>query len=143
VNRSEARRFDDLYRRLWAALHRADDPDLGQHERELLSHLPARGGTSLTALARHLLLPKSTASVVVKSLAERGLLTRARRAGNERELSIELTNEGRRRVRADTVLDLRSLGRALQALAPDERAELLDLLARLADAAERPRRSGR
>jgi DNA-binding MarR family transcriptional regulator len=132
VNRSDARRFDELYRSLWAALHRGDDPDLGQHERELLAHVPARGGVSLTALARHLLLPKSTASVIVKDLSERGMLTRARRPGNERELSIELTEEGRKRVRADTVLDLRRLSRALGALSGQERAERLALLERLA-----------
>jgi DNA-binding MarR family transcriptional regulator len=137
VNRSDARRFDDLYGSLWGALHRGDDPDLSQHERQLLAHIPSRGGLSLTALARHLLLPKSTASVVVKDLSARGLLTRSRRPGNERELSIELTDEGRKRVRADTVLDLRRLGRALGALSASERAELLGLLERLAAAAAR------
>jgi DNA-binding MarR family transcriptional regulator len=141
VNRSDARRFDDLYRRLGGALPRGDDPDLGGHERRLLAHLPDRGGTSLTALAHQLVLPKSSASVLVKALAERGLLTRERRRGNERELSIELTAAGRRRAQADTVLDLRGLGRALQALGTDERAQLLGLLDRLADAAE-GRRAG-
>ena len=55
------------------ALRNPDDPDLTQHERQFLHHVPIEGAVSLTDLARHLALPKSTASVIVKSLARRGL----------------------------------------------------------------------
>lgn len=120
------------------AFHRDDDEDLGRHEMQLLAHLPVHrdddDGISLTALAKHLLLPKSSASVIVRSLEERGFLIRVRRPGNERELSISLTDAGRRRVQADTVLQLAPLGKALGALSAAERATLFGLLTKLADA---------
>ena len=59
----------------------------------------------LTALARHLALPKSTASVVVKDLERRGFVERARDARDERRLAIVLSAEGRARVADDTVLE--------------------------------------
>src|SRR5690242_16714764 len=70
MNRTDSERFEQAYRSLWGALHRSDDPELSQHERQLLHHVPAQGvGVSLIELARHLALPKSSASVLVKSLA--------------------------------------------------------------------------
>ena len=113
-----------------------DDPDLSQHERQLLHHVPADGAISLGELARHLALPKSSASVVVKSLARRGFLERARDRADERRLRIALTPEGRARVRADTVLEPRRLEAALGRLPERRRRELLRALGELARAAE-------
>src|SRR2546430_7249713 len=93
-----------LYRRIWGALNRPDEPDLSQHERQLLHHVPADGAVSLGWLAEHLGLPKSTASVLVKSLGQRGFVERARDSDDERRLAIALTGDGRARVAADTVL---------------------------------------
>jgi DNA-binding MarR family transcriptional regulator len=136
ANGSTAEQFEKLYTRLWAALHRPDDPDLTQHERELLHHVPADGGVDLTGLARHLALPKSTASVLVKDLARRGFLIRQRDPADERRLRLVLSNEGRARVAADRVLDPDRLARALARLDPPDRAALLRTLTSLADAAE-------
>jgi DNA-binding MarR family transcriptional regulator len=92
---------------------------------------------ALIDLARHLALPKSTASVVVKDLERRGFVRRRRDARDERRLAIVLTAEGRRRVAADTVLEPEPLAQALDALAAGRRAQLLDAIEALADAAER------
>ena len=113
-----------------------DDPDLSQHERQLLHHVPADGATSLGELAAHLALPKSSASVVVKSLARRGFLQRRRDESDERRLRIQLTAEGRRRVEADTVLDPDLLAAALARLSDTRRRELLRSLQILTEAAE-------
>jgi hypothetical protein len=51
--------FDRLYRRIWSSAAQLDDPDLSQHERQVLDHIPSEG-TTLTRLARHLGLPKGT-----------------------------------------------------------------------------------
>ena len=40
---SAAEHFEELYRRIWGALNRPDAPDLSQHERQLLHHIPADG----------------------------------------------------------------------------------------------------
>ena len=136
MNSSESEQFEALYRRLWGALHRPDDPDLTQHERMLLHHVPGDGAIALTELARHLALPKSSASVVVKDLARRGFLTRTRDPEDERRLRIELTTAGRERVRADTVLEPARLAAAFERLSADQREQLLATLNALAEAAE-------
>lgn len=141
VNGSEAERFEAAYRRVWGALHRSDDPDLSQHERQLLHHIPARGGVALTWLARHLALPKSSTSVLVKDLARRGFVRRARDSEDERKLALVLTAKGRRRVEADSVLEPNGLAAALADLPERRRQALLRDLERLADAAE-ARRGG-
>jgi len=119
------------------SLHRGDEPTLSQHERQLLHHVPAEGGIALTALAKHLALPKSTASVVVKDLERRGFVKRARDARDERRLAIVLSAEGRARVAADTVLEPDALARALAALDAERREQLLQALEALADEGER------
>lgn len=136
TNRSSTEQFEVLYTRLWAALHRRDDPDLSQHERQLLHHVGAGGLDTLTALAAHLGLPKSTASVLVKDLHRRGLVERVRNPADERRLQITLTEQGLARVAADTVLEPAPLSRALARLNPADRAALLHTLRALADAAE-------
>jgi DNA-binding MarR family transcriptional regulator len=138
VNSPEAEQFETLYGRLWRALRRHDDTDLSQHELQLLHHVPAPGGGSITLyhLAHHLALPKSTASVLVKDLERRGFLRRDRDPRNERQLAIVLTDVGAQRVAADTVLDLGSLTRAMATLRGEERQAMLVALQRLANASE-------
>jgi DNA-binding MarR family transcriptional regulator len=136
VKGSAAEHFEILYRRIWASLNRPDAPDLSQHERQLLHHIPTDGVVSLTWLAEHLGLPKSTASTVVKSLGQRGFVERARDPGDERRLAIALTERGRARLGEDTVLEPEALRAALAKLPPEVRAALLDGLERLATAAE-------
>lgn len=135
---SDDERFERAYRRLWEALHRADDPDLSQHEMDLLHHLPADGGVPLTPLARHLGLPKSTASLVVKELERRGFLERRRDRRDERRLALVLTEEGRRRVAADRLFDRDRLATALATLPLLERRVLLEGLEQLATVSEQP-----
>jgi hypothetical protein len=51
-------------------LRRGDEGDLSEHERQLLHHIPASApGVPLGDVARHLALPNSSASVLVKDLA--------------------------------------------------------------------------
>jgi DNA-binding MarR family transcriptional regulator len=136
MNSSDPERFETLYRRIWGALNRPDDPELSQHERQVLHHVRPGAGVPLTWLAGHLGLPKSTTSVLVKSLAARGFVERARDPDDERRLAIRLTDKGRRTVEHDTVLRPDALADAMARLDPKTRKALLDGLERLADAAE-------
>jgi DNA-binding MarR family transcriptional regulator len=136
VNSSDSEQFERAFRRVWGALHKGDDPELSQHERQLLHHVPAAGGVALGALAAHLALPKSTASVVVKELERRGYVRRARDPRDERRLAIVLSADGRRVVAADTVLEPGALARALSALPAAQRRELLRAMDALAEAGE-------
>jgi DNA-binding MarR family transcriptional regulator len=141
-----AARLERVYRELWGELHRRDEEGLRQHEAQLLSHVPEEGGVTLTWVAGHLLLPKSTASVLVRSLEDRGLVRRERRPGNQRELAITLTPAGSRRVAASTLLDTAALAEALAHLDPERiRAALdtLDDVVRVRRAARRPASAAR
>ncbi len=135
MNSSDSERFEALYRRIWGALNRPDDPDLSHHERQVLHHVPP-AGVALTWLAEHLGLPKSTTSVLIKSLAQRGFVERSRDPHDERRLAIRLTDKGRQTIEADTVLRPDALAAAMAALDPETRDVLLGGLEQLADAAE-------
>ena len=139
MNGSDAERFEYAYRAIWGALSRSDDPDLSQHERQLLHHLPVTGGVPLTALATHLALPKSSASVLVKDLARRGFVRRTRDALDERRLALTLTAKGRRRVEKDTVLRPADLATALDRLPERRRRALLAGMEALATSAALPK----
>jgi MarR family transcriptional regulator, organic hydroperoxide resistance regulator len=135
ANQSYAEQFDELYGRLWRVFFRADADDLTQHERQLLHHIRSEKGVSLGVVARHLGIPKSSASEQVKSLERRGFLTRRRDPTDERRLSIVLTDAGVTRVTRDSVLDLAPLAAALKKLSVGDRRALLVGLERLAAAA--------
>lgn len=116
-------------------LHRGDDGDLSEHERQLLHHIPAAPpGVPLGSVARHLALPSSSASVLVKDLARRGFVARTRDPRDERRLALVLTRRGAARVAADSVLDPARLAAALDALETPERRALVAALERLGDA---------
>jgi MarR family transcriptional regulator, organic hydroperoxide resistance regulator len=136
-NQSQAEQFDYLYGRLWRAFFKADEEDLTQHERQLLHHVGAEKGVPLQEVARHLGIPKSSASERVKSLERRGFLTRRRDPEDERRLSIVLTETGVARVRRDSVLDLVRLAAALRKISAEDRKALVAGLEHLAAAAER------
>jgi DNA-binding MarR family transcriptional regulator len=135
-NQSYAEQFDQLYGRLWRAFFKADADDLSQHERQLLHHVAGEKGIPLGAVARHLGIPKSSASEQVKSLERRGFLTRRRDPDDERRLSIVLTASGAARIRKDSILDLVRLAAALKKLSAGDRRALLAGLERLATAAD-------
>jgi DNA-binding MarR family transcriptional regulator len=135
-NQSYAEQFDHLYGRLWGALFKADDEDLSQHERQLLHHVGDEKGVPLGVVARHLGIPKSSASERVKSLERRGFLKRRRDTKDERRLSIVLTDMGVARLRRDSVLDLVRLAAALKKISAADKKTLLAGLERLAAAAD-------
>jgi DNA-binding MarR family transcriptional regulator len=136
VNSSSSEQFEEAYTRIWAVLHKADDPDLSQHERNLMHHIPPRGGVPLTWLVQHLALPKSSASVLVKDLERRGFVSRSRDRRDERRLSISLTAKGRRRMEADRVLEPRRLQSALDVLPETRVQSMVRAMNQLAGAAE-------
>lgn len=128
--------FERLYRRLWSGLHRPDESGVSHHDLELLHHVPARGTVDLGTLTRHLGIPKSTASAMVKSLVARGHILRHRDPADDRRLALTLTDSGRACVEDDTVLDVRRTARALAALSLPQQRTLLRLLTRLAEAVD-------
>jgi len=135
---SAADRFEAAARRCLDALAHPGDPDLTRDELVLLRSVRADpAGVALTELAAALGWAKSTTSVAVKDLEQRGLLRRQRRADDERRLAISLTARGQARVAAARLYEPTRLAAALRALPLHARGHLLETLEALAAAAER------
>ncbi len=139
-NQSQAEQFDRLYGRIWRAFLKADSGDLSQHERQLLHHIQEGRKVPLGEVARHLGIPKSSASEQVKSLQQRGFVTRGRDRADERRLAITLTPKGAARVRSDSVLDLNRLEAALRGMSKSDLQAVFKGLGVLAD--QSPSESG-
>lgn len=101
-----------------------------------LEALVRRGPLRLQALAEELLLDKSTASRVVEALVQKRYVHRVDDPEDRRAVRIEVTAAGRAlsaRIRADLVAEDQA---ALGDLPPEVRAGALQVLRRLARAAE-------
>jgi len=95
----------------------------------------ARGPLTLNELAAHLYLDKSTASRVVKALAEKGYVERRPHPGDGRAVQLVATEAGRR---LHTVIERDLLSQVEGLVAdfdPEVRRALASLLARLGRAA--------
>lgn len=135
AGRQEAERFEEAFRLIYLSLRPQAHPELTEHELHLVLHVRVQGGRTLTWLAEHFGLPKSTASVMMKRLEARGFLKRARDPADERRLLIQLGPKGRRLAASYSTLNLESLRDALSALKEGDRRRLVQLVERVAEAA--------
>ncbi|HSA55603.1 MAG TPA: winged helix DNA-binding protein [Gemmatimonadaceae bacterium] len=114
---------------------RSGPASVSTRDSEILVHLDPSRPTTLTALARHMDLAKSTLSEALKKLEALGHVRKTGRTnGNRRELRIVLTPRGVSAVRASSVLDAERLQAALSRLTARQRATAIKGLATLAEA---------
>lgn len=102
-----------------------------------LEALIRRGPSTLKELAAELYLDKSTTSRVADALQRKGYLERAPHPHDGRALTLRPTDAGAdlyRRIETELVEEQRQL---LAGFSPDVRSSLIELIARLAGAAER------
>jgi MarR family transcriptional regulator, lower aerobic nicotinate degradation pathway regulator len=115
-----------------------------------LATLAAQGALDKATIGREVALDRTTVAVVVKNLEERGLVTSRDNTEDRRARLIEITPEGRALAQAVKGDVQRTQERILSPLAPDEQAELVRLLAKMAEvnnlesrAPQQPRRAAR
>jgi DNA-binding MarR family transcriptional regulator len=96
--------------------------------------IDAEGPMSQRALGGRLRIDKSPMVGVVDDLEGLGLAERRRSSSDRRVQDIHLTDKGRRAVRRVTRLADEATERTLSTLDDDERAQLHDLLLRIAEA---------
>ena len=104
----------------------------------LVAHGPLRLGT----LAERLFLDKSTTSRVVRTLVKKGYVEQHEDASDRRATTLSATRSGQRlcgRITEDLVDQQKQL---LELLDPDVRAGVVDVIRRLADAADGRFRAG-
>lgn len=94
----------------------------------LLSHNPEISQVTLAAAYG---LNKSTLSLAIKALADRGLVERSRNSADKRFFSIRLTELGRRKLEEVTKHVEDQERKMDSVLAPGERMQLLDMLTRI------------
>jgi DNA-binding MarR family transcriptional regulator len=102
--------------------------------------LDRRPGIDQNTLARLLGLDRSTTGMVVRKLAERGLIARAAGAADMRRRELKLTRPGVVLLDRVAASARRAQQRLLSPLPARERKRFLDLLARLAEAFNRTTR---
>lgn len=102
--------------------------------------LERRPGIDQNTLARLLGLDRSTTGMVVRKLAERGLIARATGAGDLRRRELKLTRTGTALLGRLARSARRAQQRLLSPLPARERTRFIDLLARLAEAFNRTTR---
>jgi DNA-binding MarR family transcriptional regulator len=108
--------------------------DLTPPQTGLLRAIATQPGHSQQALAQHLGTPPTRLVALVDALEERGLVQRRRNAADRRLYAVHLTDAGRALI-ADIARVAKEHDQALlAALEPAERAQLTELLRRLAAA---------
>lgn len=120
--------------RLW---DRADDwtvPRIPPSQLKVLSLLRHHGATNLTGLAQSLGAIPSSASRLCDRLEAAGLLSRSVPPDNRREVTIDLTREGRRRLEAFDATRHRDLSVVLDHMRPESRLALLEGLTAFGEA---------
>ncbi|GHO49434.1 MarR family winged helix-turn-helix transcriptional regulator [Ktedonospora formicarum] len=102
----------------------------------LMRQLHKHGAQNIGDLAHTLGISASSATSACKRLEKAGLLTRQRRADDERVVQVTLTPEGNALIDAGLTRRREKLMALLDALDVDEQAQLEHLIGRLLDAAE-------
>ena len=116
--------------------------DISVTQCHALDTLVEHGPMRLSALAERLFLDKSTTSRVVSTLVRKGYVEQRADASDGRATTLSATRQGQRlctRISTDLVEQQKEL---LEAFAPDVRAGVIQVIRRLAQAADARFRSG-
>jgi MarR family transcriptional regulator, organic hydroperoxide resistance regulator len=122
-----------LLSRLIRPLRRAD---MTPEQYWFLRHLRRTGPLSLGELAHALGITTGSATVASKRLEKAGLLTRVRRADDERVVLVSLTEQGQALIDEWRRQKREAIAQLLGVLNPDEQQELQSMIERLLEAAE-------
>lgn len=98
----------------------------------VLARLAEKGPLSQNLLGRETAMDAATIKGVVDRLARQGLVATTPDPEDRRRLTVALTDKGRKLYEAQAATALEVSSRTLDPLSPDEQAQFLALLARLA-----------
>ncbi len=128
-----ARRLQQAHHLLWTTMV---SEEITSPQFAVLNALVAEPGLDQRTVGERVGLDRSTVAEVVARLIRRGLLDKVRDARDGRRFLLRLTDEGARTHRGLTVRTARMNQVFLAPLDADERAVFLELIRRVADAAE-------
>jgi len=128
----------DRLRRIALDQNPLEDRGVTAPQLALLQSVAAFPGCGVQELADGLRLTAPTVSVAVRRLEDAGLLERQPDPADGRAVRLFLTDQGEVMQHRARTFRLNKMRRLLSGLAPEEREELLALLERAVDAAEKP-----
>ncbi|MGX9963786.1 MarR family winged helix-turn-helix transcriptional regulator [Roseomonas sp. F4] len=135
-----ARLLSDRYAAIYRHGHRPYATPLSHQAVRVLQYA-AEGGATVQSLGQAIGCATNTASEIIRRLAEKGLVTKTRRASDERVVEVAVTAQGAAVLEEHTGLDQHRLAAGLARLTPAERdriAEGLALLLRCVTGGEAP-----
>lgn len=127
--RDVAEAFARLFPAIYLRFHRRDDRGaaLSGASRAVLQHLTLTGPLTVGELAQHLDRAQSVVSDIVAGLEEKGLLERMPDPADRRRRLVWLAPDGMHLLQRDRdILSVELLQSAVEAMAPDDRAALLN-----------------
>jgi MarR family transcriptional regulator, organic hydroperoxide resistance regulator len=142
-------RIQFCYPQVYYACHtrharaRSDQSHLSTRDSEILVHLDTMTPLTLTQLADHMDLSRSTLSEAVSKLEAFGYVEKAPRGRDRRQVAIVLTGKGVDAVRRTSVLESKRLHAVLAQLSKSERTAIIGGLETLARACRRAVQSKR
>jgi len=138
---TQTRRLLDAYPAVYLACHRQHvrDDERGNvvtaHRASILDHLDAAQPTTLSKLAEHMGVGRSTMSITVARLVRDGYITRKRSQNDARSVGLTLTRAGARVKEQNTVLDPDLLKQMFRLIPANELETALRGMERLAKGA--------
>jgi MarR family transcriptional regulator, organic hydroperoxide resistance regulator len=123
MNKEElARQISEAFSEIYYRAHPVYTNLLSHQAVRTLQLVHFQPGATIDTVAKHLGCAHNTASELVKRLAEKNLLTRQRRATDERSVELFLTPQGEMALYENTTLDIAKIAVCLQSL-PDAESE--------------------
>ncbi|HWY41942.1 MAG TPA: MarR family transcriptional regulator [Candidatus Sulfotelmatobacter sp.] len=135
---TQTRRLLDAYPAIYLACHRQHvrDDERGNavtaHQASILDHLDATRPMTLSKLAEHMGVSRSTMSITVARLVRDGYITRKRNQKDARSVGLTLTRAGTRIKEQNTVLDPDLLKQIFRLIPANELETALQGIERLA-----------
>lgn len=108
---TQSRRLLDAYPAIFLACHRQhvrDDESgrtLTEHQASVLDHLSAEKAITVSRLAEHMGVGRSTMSIIVGKLVRQGFIARERNRKDRRTAGLRLTRAGMRIKEQNSILD--------------------------------------
>jgi DNA-binding MarR family transcriptional regulator len=138
---TQTKRVMAAYPAIYLACHREharineEGNTLTENQASVLNHLEATPPTTLSKLAEHMGVGRSTMSTTVARLVRGGYIARRQNHADRRSVELTLTASGKRIQEQNTVLNPLLIGQLLRMMKPDEAELAVAGLERLAQAA--------
>jgi MarR family transcriptional regulator, organic hydroperoxide resistance regulator len=122
---SVAEQLSDLFAEIYYRCHPEFTLNLSHQSIRALQFIGLEGTVTVQEVAERLGCARNTASEILHRMADKGLITRKRRKGDERVVELRITADGQSVLQEQTGLDLGKLARSLAGMDQIEREQIM------------------